>query len=70
MTVFTWTKKDVEDILHDLKDLDTKHRSTKLSVIEDIQTILKAMLITGQEKIYAANRGNLVYLLGRNPEDV
>ncbi len=69
MAVFTWTKKDVEDILHDLKDLDTK-RSTKLSVIEDIQTILKAMQLTGQEKIYAANRGNLVYLLGRNPEDV
>ncbi len=70
MTVFTWTKKDVEDILHDLKDLDTKHRSTKLSVIEAIQTILKAMQITGQESIYAANRGNLVYLLGRDPEDV
>ncbi len=69
MTVFAWTKKDVEDILYDLKDLDTK-RSTRLSVIEDLQTILKAMQITGQENIYATNRGNLVYLLGRDPEDV
>ena len=70
MTVFAWTKKDVEDILYDLKTLDNEHRSTKLSVIEDLQTILKAMQVTGQENIYATNRGNLVYLLGRDPEDV
>ena len=68
MTVFAWKKQDVENLLKDIEMVGDKRCCTKSAIKEDLQSILTAMILTKQETIYAATRGNLVYLTGRDPE--
>lgn len=68
MTVFTLEKKDIENLLKDISTLGEQRCCTKRTVIEDLYSLLKSMELTKQERIFAAPRGELIYLTGQNPE--
>jgi len=68
MTVFSWKKNDIENLLKDIDMAGEASCSTKQTIIEDLQSMLASMELTEQKHIHAAPRGNLVYLTGRNPE--
>jgi hypothetical protein len=70
MTVFTWKKEDLKNILKDINGVEEEKCCTKKIIIEDLQSILATMDMTRQKNIYAVTRGNLVYLTGRNPESI
>ncbi len=70
MTVFSWKKNDIENLLKDIDMAGEESGCTKQTIIEDLQSMLAVMELTEQEYVYATPRGNLVYLTGRNPESV
>lgn len=70
MTVFSWKKEDLKNLLKDINGVGEEKCCTKKIIIEDLRSILATMDITGQKNIYAVPRGNLVYLNGRNPESI
>ena len=70
MTVFSWKRKDIENLLKDIDMAGEESCCTEQNVIEDLQSMLAAMELTEQKQIYAVPRGNLIYLTGRNPESL
>ena len=70
MTVFSWKKEDLKNLLKDINGVGEEKCFTKKIIIEDLRSILALMDITGQKNIYAVPIGNLVYLNGRNPESI
>lgn len=68
MTVFSWKKEDLKNFLTDIATIGEQKCCTKKDIIDDLRSILAAMDLTGQTKIYVSPRGNLVYFSGRDPE--
>jgi len=70
MTVFSWKKNDIENLLKDIDIAGEESCYTKQTIIEDLQSMLAVMELTEQKHIHAVPRENLIYLTGRNPESL